>query len=162
MVDGPLSPFNGQSHLSLGLGLSGARITSQARYKDARYRHDPAVGFTHSDTPSSGNSGNSDIKALLRAVEADPDVLKLAPTVDLLTKEMALLMGPFTAAVKSTDLAAMAQIAVDSLVAVEARTWLQRNLGVELGLVDIATAGTVQGVVSLAMNALSSKYSSKS
>jgi hypothetical protein len=158
MVDGAPSVFLGQSHLSLGLGLSGAQLSSQSRYKDARYRHDPTLGDLH---PELRSPEGSDVQALLRAVEANQDVLNLGSTFDLLIKEMALLMGPYTAAVKNEDLAAMADISVDSLVAVEARAWLKRNLGIELGLVDIATAGTVHGVVSLTMDTLSTKYTEK-
>lgn len=158
-VDGSPSAFLNQSHLSLGLGLSGAHISSNSRYRDARFRYDPTTRLSHSE---SRLPEGSDVQAILRAVEANQDALKFGPTFDLLIKEMALLMGPYTPAVKSEDLTAMANISVDSLVAVEARAWLKRNLGVEIGLVDIATAGTVHGVVSLAMDALGTKYTSKS
>ncbi|KAJ6044919.1 uncharacterized protein N7446_003115 [Penicillium canescens] len=155
MVDGAPSPFQGQSQLSLGLGLSQTHKTSRSRYRDARYYRPPAVGFA--------NSGpllpeNSNLRDLLSAVESNPDLLGLATTVDLLTKEIALRVGPYTLAVSNADLAAMAQISVDSLVAVEARTWLQRSLGVEIGLLDIATVGTVEGVVSLVMDSLNRKH----
>lgn len=158
MVDGAPSKFRDEHHLSVGLGLLWTQASSDVRCKDARYRQDPAAGATR---PEPRSSGDSSIKGLLRAVEENPEILKLAPTVDLLTKEMALLMGPYSAAVKNEDWAAMAEIAVDSLVAVEARAWLKRNLEVDLGLVDIATAGTVHGVVTLTMAALSLKYAVK-
>lgn len=158
MVDGMPSKFRDEHHLLIGLGLLWSQASGDMRCKDARYRHDLAVGVAHLEPRS---SGDSPIEGLVHAVEENPEILQHASTVDLLTKEMALLMGPYSAAVKNEDWAAMAEISVDSLVAVEARAWLKRNLEVELGLVDIATAGTVRGVVSLTMAALSHKYSVK-
>ncbi|KAJ5168895.1 uncharacterized protein N7482_004489 [Penicillium canariense] len=159
VVDGARSKFLDEHHLSIGLGLLWAQASNDVRCKDARYRHDPAVKVARLE---SRLIEDSTIKSLLRSVDEDPEILKLAETVDLITREMALLMGPYTVAVKNEDWAAMGEISVDSLVAVEARAWLKRNLGVELGLVDIATAGTVHGVVSLTMAALILKYSVRS
>ena len=158
-VDGTPSEFADVNHVSIGLGLLWQQASGDMRCKDARYRHDPAVGVTRLEPFQC--SKESRIRGLLHAVEDDPEILKHSQTVDLLTKEMALLMGPYSAAVKNDDWAAMAEISVDSLVAVEARAWLKRHLGVEIGLVDIATAGTVRGVVSLTMAALSLKYSTR-
>ncbi|CEO60924.1 hypothetical protein PMG11_05381 [Penicillium brasilianum] len=158
MVDGVPSKFRDEHHLSVGLGLLWAQASNDLRCKDARYRQDPSARATR---PEPFSSNDSSIKGFLQAVEENPEILKLAPTVDLLTKEMALLMGPYSAAVKNDDWAAMSEITVDSLVAVEARAWLKRNLEVDLGLVDIATAGTVHGVVTLTMAALSLKHAVK-
>ncbi|KAJ5662751.1 hypothetical protein N7462_011677 [Penicillium macrosclerotiorum] len=158
LVDGAPSKFSEEYHLSIGLGLLWNQASGDVRCKDARYRHDPAVEVARLRPRS---SETSNIKTFLHSVEKNPEILKLAPTVDFLNKEMALLMGPYSAAVKNEDWAAMAEISVDSLVAVEARAWLKRNLEVELGLVDIATAGTVGGVVTLTIAALSLKHAAK-
>jgi hypothetical protein len=106
-------------------------------------------------SPSHDNDGSSSsnpaLRAFLTAAATNPatalhDQAAAAAAVDLLAREIgATLFGFLMRPVEELDVKMpLGRVGVDSLVAIELRNWSRRRLGVELSVLEILAAGSVE------------------
>lgn len=102
-----------------------------------------------------------DIVDFVAQVESEPELLNRPSTEEFLIVKVGHMIkspsprGP----VVKPDLKALAGIPIDSLIAIEARAWARKRLGVQISLSDITAAGNVKGLVSLAIDGMKKRYS---
>ncbi|KAL2864803.1 type I polyketide synthase [Aspergillus lucknowensis] len=101
---------------------------------------------------------NDRIKALVARVEADPSLLDSPETERELTQELGRQITEHMPSAADMDEEQLANMAIDSLMAVEIKSAIKRNVGVDVTLVEIARAGTVRGLSKLAISHLKKKY----
>lgn len=132
--------------------------------RDARFAIYPNL-----ESPSGGVGGNqsshaSALKALLGQIQRDPSLTGNRDIEIALIKELGRFVNlNLTGQAQEQDeedddTDAMAEIAVDSLMAIEVRNWLRRSLGVEIPTVEINRAGTLGGLVKVVLKGLREKY----
>ncbi|KAK2758837.1 Type I Iterative PKS [Arachnomyces sp. PD_36] len=123
--------------------------------KDARYSY-----YAHIE-PKSGEAAKSsstadELRKLLSEVEKYPEKLDEPHAEDIILKALAFRLNPPQTG--ELDVAEIASMVVDSLMLVEINGWLRRNLGLELGMADVANAGTAGALAKLALKTLRAKY----
>ncbi|KAL5050934.1 hypothetical protein BDW71DRAFT_215073 [Aspergillus fruticulosus] len=105
---------------------------------------------------------NSDrARALVARVEADPGTLN-DPETELEIMELTCEMGKqyteHMSFAADKDDEQIADMAIDSLMAIEIKGAVRRNLGIDVSLVEISRAGTVRGLSQVALSHLKVKY----
>ncbi|KAL5051285.1 hypothetical protein BDW71DRAFT_193707 [Aspergillus fruticulosus] len=107
-----------------------------------------------------------DIVDFVAQVESDPEILNRPSTEEFLIKKIGFMIKSPSAETKGKgsvtgklDLKALANIPIDSLIAIEARAWARKRLGVQISLSEITAAGNVQGLVALAIQDMKRRYS---
>ena len=133
--------------------------------RDARFSLYPNLEST-SGVVGGGQSGHaSALKALLGQIQADPSLTGKRETEIALIKELGRFVSQNLTGQtqesnhdKADDTDAMAEMAVDSLMAIEVRNWLRRSLGVEIPTVEINRAGTLGCLVKVVLKGLKEKY----
>lgn len=101
-----------------------------------------------------------DIVDFVAQVESEPDVLNRPSTEEfLIVKVGHMINTPNSKAPVKPDLRALAAIPIDSLIAIEARAWARKRLGIQISLSDITAAGNVKGLVGLAIDGMKKRYS---
>jgi hypothetical protein len=101
-----------------------------------------------------------DIVDFVAQVESEPEVLNRPSTEEfLIVKVGHMINTPNSKAPVKPDLRALAAIPIDSLIAIEARAWARKRLGIQINLSDITAAGNVKGLVGLAIDGMKKRYS---
>ncbi|KAI9375916.1 hypothetical protein BJX61DRAFT_539371 [Aspergillus egyptiacus] len=113
-------------------------------------------GQQQQDTPATAD----DLVDFVAQVEADPEILNRPSTEEYLILKAGFLIKPPSTKTPAgkVDLKAMANIPIDSLIAIEARAWARKRLGVQISLSEITAAGNVKGLVGLAIDELKKRY----
>ena len=140
--------------------------------RDARFSIYPNLESTSGAVGGDQSKQVSALKALLGEIQRDPSLLGKKETEITLIKELGRFVSQNLSGQTQeqtqdgTDdanyIVAMAEIAVDSLMAIEVRNWLRRSLGVELPTVEINRAGNLGGLVKVVMKGLKEKYDQNS
>ncbi|KAL5339755.1 putative polyketide synthase [Aspergillus crustosus] len=99
------------------------------------------------------------IRALVARVKADPSLLDEPEVEKELTWELGKQISENLLAAADMDEEQLANIAIDSLMAIEIKSATRRALGIDVTLVEIGRAGTVRGLVRLVIASLRVKYS---
>ncbi|KAL6231430.1 hypothetical protein BDW75DRAFT_247894 [Aspergillus navahoensis] len=107
-----------------------------------------------------------DIVEFVTQVESDPEMLNRPSTEEFLIRKVGHMIKSPSAKTKgkqsvagNQDLKALANIPIDSLIAIEARAWARKRLGVQISLSEITAAGNVKGLVGLAIQEMKKRYS---
>lgn len=104
-----------------------------------------------------------DIVDFVAQVESEPEILNRPSTEEfLIVKVGHMIKTPNSKAPAKPakpDLKALAGIPIDSLIAIEARAWARKRLGIQIRLSDITAAGNVRGLVNLAIDGMKKRYS---
>lgn len=112
----------------------------------------------HSNGPSSGAT-SEDLKPFLAAVARDPMILNEQTNKDFLTNKIKVCLCNFM--LRSEEDVDVAQpligLGVDSLVAIEIRNWWRQNLGLEISVLEIMNAGSIQSLGDVALTGLQRK-----
>lgn len=107
--------------------------------------------------PSTGSEG---LKDFLSSVASDPAVLNEPKQVDFLTQEIGKRIRSFM--VQSDDVVdvkmTLSDMGVDSLVSIEIRNWWRMGLGLEISVLEIMSAGSIERLGALAVDGLQAKY----
>ncbi|RDW76877.1 putative Polyketide synthase (JCVI) [Aspergillus mulundensis] len=113
---------------------------------------------------SSGEA--DDIVDFVAQVEADPEMLNRPSTEEFLIRKAGYMIkspakakGGKSDVAGKQDLKAMGNIPIDSLIAIEARAWARKRLGVQIPLSEITAAGNVKGLVGLAIQEMKKRHS---
>ena len=151
------------SQIALGLGarkaLSDPR-TSLIFTMDTRFRMYPNMDCTgQMDT----ESRDEELHMLLREVEEDPSVLNQPDTLGRVSWEIGrTLFKSLALPEENLDIhASLESIGVDSLVSIEIRNWYRRTIGLEITVLEILKAGTIEGLGRKAISSLKEKYKVK-
>ncbi|CAG8034304.1 unnamed protein product [Penicillium salamii] len=136
--------------------------------RDARFAIYPNLESTGGAIGGDKSSQVNALKALLAEIQRDPSLTGKQETEIALIKELGRFVSlnltgqtqdPSQDNSDDTSyIEAMAEIAVDSLMAIEVRNWLRRSLGVEIPTVEINRAGTLRGLVKIVLKGLGEKY----
>lgn len=145
------------SLIMLGLGktkpLSHPEVrtfwTPDIRY--AMYRNMEMEGET-------GPTVSDSLKSFLARIEQDPSLLNEPGTEIEIRKELGRLVTQHMINADKIDDEQIAEAAIGSLMAIEIRGWVHRNLRLEIGLPVISKAGTVRGLAAVIMTQLRLKY----
>lgn len=138
-----LAHTNRRSHLTKEIFLGG---------RDARFSIYPNLESTDGAIGGDQSSQVNALKALLGEIQRDPSLTGKRETEIALIKELGRFVSQNLTGQTQDDADdtgytdAMAEIAVDSLMAIEVRNWLRRSLGVELPTVEINRAGNLGGL----------------
>ncbi|KAJ5953343.1 Fum1p [Penicillium verhagenii] len=116
----------------------------------------------HHNMKSTKNSNaelqSDHLRMLIAQAEENPAILDDPETEALIRREMGKLITQHMATAKDMDDEQIANIAVDSLMSIEIRGWIRRNLELEISLAEISKAGTVGSLATLAVDHLRAKY----
>ncbi|KNG88285.1 hypothetical protein ANOM_002507 [Aspergillus nomiae NRRL 13137] len=145
--------------LIIGLGnnksLSNPDIQTMWR-RDARF-----ASYTNLDSISvkqeSGSSVNK-IRELIIKAELDPLILLQKETETTITQELNQLIAKSLPGAQDMDDEAKTSLAIDSLMAIEVRNWIRRNLQVEISLPEISRARTAGGLIDMTLTRLKMRY----
>ncbi|KAF7180982.1 hypothetical protein CNMCM7691_000111 [Aspergillus felis] len=153
-------PLKGPSQLFLGLGTSkplsecvGGAIWGQ----DARL-----LAWKNVLTATEGQTiaKRDQLRRLLEDVKRDPSILYKPDTEEKLTYELGKMIAEHLSYSEDMEQHELANIAIDSLMSIEIRTWLRRYGGLEISLVEISKAGTVSGLSKITLKKLREKHQS--
>lgn len=103
-------------------------------------------------------SKSDNLRALVAKVEENPGILDDPETELIISREIGKLITQHMANAKDMNDEQIAQVAIDSLMSIEIRGWIRRNLGLEISLAEISKAGTVGSLATLAVDNLRVKY----
>lgn len=101
---------------------------------------------------------SDNLRALVAKVEENPEILDDPETELTISREIGKLITQHMANAEEMNDEQIAQVAIDSLMSIEIRGWIRRNLGLEISLAEISKAGTVGSLGSLAVENLRDKY----
>ncbi|OGM45565.1 polyketide synthase [Aspergillus bombycis] len=100
----------------------------------------------------------NEIKLLFERVEKDPRLLNDPGMETILVLELAKLINDRTSQLSEMDLGQARAVAVDSLIAIEVKAWLSRQLGIHVTVDEIAKANTVGSLVQILIQRAKAKY----
>lgn len=107
-----------------------------------------------------GRSTNEELKRFLATVATTPSMLNEQPNVDYITHEIGRLLRSLM--LQSEDEIDVKQpltsIGIDSLVAIEIRKWFRSCLGLEISVLELLNAGTIEQLGKNACKELQRKY----
>ncbi|KAE8357420.1 KR domain-containing protein [Aspergillus caelatus] len=94
---------------------------------------------------------NNQLKLLLGRIDEDPRLLSDPEMGTTLVSQLAKLINHRTTQASEVDLEQASAVAVGSLMAIEVKSWLSRQLGVQLTLDEISKANTVGTLAQLTL-----------
>ncbi|KAL6237837.1 hypothetical protein BDW75DRAFT_237890 [Aspergillus navahoensis] len=106
-------------------------------------------------------SQSNELRSLLRRVEQNPSLLNDPESEAIVRREIGNQVTQRMPQAENMDEDEIANITIDSLMAIEIRGWARRNLGLEITLVQIAKAKNVGGLTRAAVDHLKAKYGIK-
>lgn len=109
---------------------------------------------------SAGGAVNEDLKQFLAGVASDSSMLDAQSNVDYLTHGiMVQLCGIMLRSEEDVDVKqSLSVLGVDSLVAIEIRNWWRQSLGLEISVLEIMGAGSMEDLGKNAAEGLRRKY----
>ncbi|KAF7553839.1 hypothetical protein G7Z17_g3331 [Cylindrodendrum hubeiense] len=157
---GPRTAFVPMSQIAMGLRSSKALSDPRNRViftGDVRFslyaNMDPTDRI---DT----ESRDEELRELLKEAEANPDMLNEPTTLQRLSLEIGRTLFKYLV-LPEEDLdvnLTLESIGVDSLVSIEIRNWWRRSLGLDITVLEIMNAGTIEGLGKTAISALKEKF----
>ncbi|KAL4866957.1 hypothetical protein BDV12DRAFT_210233 [Aspergillus spectabilis] len=141
------------NHIILGLTTAATWLRARG---DSRF----AILYNRAQRQKENSAAVDDIVDFVAQVESDPELLNQPSTEEFLIKKVGYMIKSPTSKppAAKADLKALANIPIDSLIAIEARAWARKRLGVQISLSDITAAGNVKGLVNLAIDELKKRY----
>ncbi|KAE8398271.1 KR domain-containing protein [Aspergillus pseudonomiae] len=101
---------------------------------------------------------DNQIKLLFERVEKDSRLFSDPGTQTILVLELAKLINHRTSQLSEMDLGQAQAVAVDSLMAIEVKSWLSRQLGLHVTVDEITKANTVGSLVHIIVQRAKAKY----
>jgi hypothetical protein len=119
--------------------------------RDARFT---LYSNLESSTVAKVHTDDDELRDILSQVERDPSMLEDKETEATLARELAkLITGKFSPGHGLAEEQSSCLVA-DLLMSIEIKNWARRVLGIEVSLIEISKAGTIGGLVSLAIDHL--------
>lgn len=159
----PRSPFTNMSHLAVGLRSTKPLSDGTNRLL---FKGDVRISLHHnmeSADQTSAEPTDEGLRELLSQVEANPEVLNEASTLERASWEIGrTLFGFLLLPEENLDVnMTLASIGVDSLVSIEIRNWWRKTLRSDITVLEIVNAGTIKGLGKLAISSLQERYGVK-
>ncbi|KAF7113795.1 hypothetical protein CNMCM5793_004850 [Aspergillus hiratsukae] len=155
-----LAVLGGPRQLAVGLGTTKAvsQLSSGAPWgQDARF---DAWSNIMAESDNSGTGQGEELRKFLASIEQNPTMLDDPATEDRITYELGKMIASHMSYSDNMELEDLANIAIDSLMTIEIRSWFRRHVKVEISLVEISNAGTVKGLSKVTIKMLRDKYAS--
>ena len=157
------TPYCNRSQLAIGMASTKLMTDPSNR---SVWKRDLRMALYRNRTASkdSGPSNASEgLKEFLSAISSDPEVLDQKENADFLTREIGMRIKSL---ILSSDdeldpKRTLADMGVDSLVSIEIRNWWRRTLGLEISVLEIMNAGSVERLGSVAVEGLKAKFGDK-
>ncbi|KAK5996429.1 Highly reducing polyketide synthase gloL [Cladobotryum mycophilum] len=157
------SEFRSLGQLTIGLRSSkplsdpSNRVTWKRDIRMGLYRHLETVEETRVDS----NDGR--LRSLLNSSASEPDMLNDPANVELITMEIGrTICGFMLLPEEDLDITqSLTSMGIDSLVAIEIRNWYRRTFGVDISVLEIMNAGTVERLGKHAVGSLKEKCGPK-
>lgn len=114
---------------------------------------------SRSQAAGDDDDGNGGLKAFLAAAESDPAVLGREDRVLELARHIQATLGGFMIRpAEELDVrGAMAALGVDSLVAIELRNWFRRSMALDVSVLEIVQAESLEGLARVASGRMMAK-----
>ncbi|KAI2926550.1 hypothetical protein CBS147321_7160 [Aspergillus niger] len=110
--------------------------------------------------PAQSSLGNAAaMRDFIALVERQPEILDTDDMANTILEHMVRGIQEYSKFAQDLSYTEVVAMPIDSLMTVELRNWLRRNLGVVLSLTAISKAGTIGGLGELTLASLRSKYS---
>ncbi|KAL3456975.1 hypothetical protein BJX64DRAFT_296261 [Aspergillus heterothallicus] len=156
-------PSSERQSSSCIIGLSNTKPLSNPSVRPYWVRDARFSLYTNLESKSSEpvQGQSNELRSLLRRVEQNPALLNDPESEAIVRREIGTQVTQRMAQAQDMDEDEIANIAIDSLMAIEIRGWARRNLGLEITLVQIAKAKTVGGLTRAAIDHLKIKYGMK-
>ncbi|KAL3462238.1 hypothetical protein BJX64DRAFT_288570 [Aspergillus heterothallicus] len=150
---GPNGSFSDRHYIALGLAGTAPWVLQR---RDSRL----SILINRAQKEQDTALVSDDVGDFVVQVEADPEILNNPATEEFLIEKVGMMIKSPTqkAATKKVDIKTLANIPIDSLIAIEARAWARKRLGVQISLSEITAAGNVKGLVNLAIDGLKKRY----
>ncbi|KAK1148125.1 Type I Iterative Polyketide synthase (PKS) [Aspergillus melleus] len=95
-----------------------------------------------------------ELREYMKAIQKAPELLDKPATEQRLTEELGKLIASYTSRPDEMTRDELANIAIDSLMTFEIRTWFRRHAAIELTLLDVSNAGTAGELSKIALRKL--------
>ncbi|RYP44832.1 hypothetical protein DL768_008731 [Monosporascus sp. mg162] len=160
--------YSNESHLGIGFRMTRPisspenRATWKRDIRMSLYRNLEVAGGGDSDNKTNDASGKDDnIKDFIAAAANDPRVLAEESSVALISQHigMTLLSFMMKPAEELDVKASPAATGMDSLVAIELRNWCRQRFGLELTVLEIMGAGSIERLGASVARGLAAKLS---
>lgn len=143
------------SQLVVGLGTMG-------NIKEIQWSHEGRLSRwknTSVTNKAARSSQSHALQSLLGEIQKNPKLLDEQSTHDKITIELGKVVAAHLAYAEDLSKEELSNIAIDSLMSIEIRSWFRRNAGIDISLVEISNAGTVGGLADTAVKMLRKKHS---
>ncbi|KJZ77319.1 hypothetical protein HIM_03043 [Hirsutella minnesotensis 3608] len=163
----PGQPRRGYSCLSqLAIGLASSKPLYEPGNRTLWRRDIRMSMYQHLQSATGGpttSTKDQRLQDLLKSLTTDPEVLHEPASQELVTLEIGRTLCNFTLQPEDSDVKTMtmAAMGIDSLVSIEIRNWWRRTLGVDISILDIVNAETVEQLGKIAIASLQEKYPTK-
>ncbi|PKY05762.1 putative polyketide synthase [Aspergillus campestris IBT 28561] len=151
------SSIDAPNQLAVGLGTTGKKADIGARSImpwDARVAGWDNIAMR----PETALDGHEEgVETFISSIEKDPTWLNRPEAYQTLLVRVGRAVAPYTSSGEMDD-DELGTVHVDSLVSVEVRNWIRRNLAIELSVSEMAGADTLAQLTTITMNALRTKY----
>ncbi|KAF4231532.1 hypothetical protein CNMCM8980_005228 [Aspergillus fumigatiaffinis] len=155
-----LAVLGGPQQLAVGLGTTkvfSEQISGAPWGQDARF---DAWSNVMTESSNSGSGEGSDLRKFLESIEQNPILLDDQTTEDRITYELGKMIASHLSYPEEMELKELGNIAIDSLMTIEIRSWFRRHVNFEISLVDISNSGTVRGLSRTTIKILRDRYES--
>lgn len=130
------------------------------------WKRDPRLaiyGNIQKASASASTGSGNQLKQFLSSVAREPRKLDQKSSAELITQELASCISDFLMKDdEPIDISlSLSDVGVDSLVAIEIRTWWKQNLGTEVSVLELLGGGSVEQLGTTAIERLKLKYMSK-
>ncbi|GKZ50416.1 hypothetical protein AbraIFM66951_003552 [Aspergillus brasiliensis] len=152
--------LRGASHLCIGMGTTKpvSEMENGGTFgQDARF-----LAWHNMLAASEGAQASQDneLKILVNSVKRDPSLLYDPATEVKITLEIGRMVASNMSYPDDMPYEELCEIAIDSLMTIEIRSWFRRNVGVEVSLSQISKAENVKGLGVITMQVLREKHQS--
>ncbi|KFZ19929.1 hypothetical protein V501_00401 [Pseudogymnoascus sp. VKM F-4519 (FW-2642)] len=148
----PTSPYNAFTNMShFAVGMNSTKPISDPMNRTI-LKGDLHISvynnIVFADQKNVSESQEEGVRELLREVEANPKLLREPDTVNRASWEIGrTLFGFLLLPEENLDVSmSLTSIGVDSLVSIEIRNWWRRTLGMDIMVLEVLNAGTIEGL----------------
>jgi hypothetical protein len=98
------------------------------------------------------------VQQIIRDLKRDPDIIKEASWREKAILDLINALQEYSMFARGQDPKQVAAMQIDSLMTLEIRNWCRRYVDLELSLIDIMRAGTIEGLGDLIIATVQAKY----